>query len=55
MKKIEVWYTIEKCNKEYVVWMNKEGNNSCGSFGLYKGKKKDCINYCKNNNIQYEK
>lgn len=60
MNKIEVWYTIEKSTNGYTVWMNKESkkNNhgSYGSLGLYTArKKKDCIDYCKNKRIKYEK
>ena len=56
MNKIEVWYTIEKSNGVWVVWMNKESNNSYGSYGIYKSqKKKECIEYCKKSNIKIDK
>jgi len=54
--KIEIWYTIEKHNGEWTVWMNKMGEKSCGSLGVYTAKhKKDCIEYCKNKGIKVEK
>lgn len=59
--KMEIWHTIEKNNSEWTVWMNKKsyGNATSGSGGcrgLYTGKhKKDCVNYCKEKGIKYEK
>ena len=54
--KIDIWFTIEKSGSYWVVWKNKEGRFSYGSFGIYKSeKKKDCINYCKQNKINYIK
>jgi len=56
MKKISEWYTIEKNNGVWVVWYYKESDSSYGSLGLYSSKKKkDCIDYCKKNNIKVEK
>ena len=58
--KIEIWYTIERNNEGYTVWMNKSARDnqhgSYGSYGLYTSKKKkDCIAYCKEKGIKYEK
>lgn len=60
MHKINIWYTIEKSNDGYTVWLNKESyekdkNGSYGSLGIYTAKrKKDCVKYCKERGIKVE-
>lgn len=56
MKKIFEWYTLEKNNNIWTIWYNKEVDNGYGSLGLYSSKrKKDCVDYCRKNNIKLEK
>ena len=53
---MKVWYTIEKSSNGYTVWMNKESKQSMGSLGIYTAKKKkECIEYCKENDIKVKK
>ena len=58
-KKISKWYTIEKVDKVFVLWFNKEykttTHGSYGSYGIFSSlKKKDVIEYCKEHNIKVE-
>lgn len=53
----EKWYSIERHNGEYTVWLNQESYEAdkCGGggcYGLYTGSKKECIQYCKKHNIK---
>lgn len=57
---INIWFTIEKSSNGYTVWRNKEKN--CGTHGSYGSNKvygastkKECIEYCKKNNIKVSK
>ena len=53
---MKIWYTIEKSSNGYTVWRNKVGKQSMGSNRIYTSKnKKDCIEYCKENNIKIKK
>lgn len=53
---MKTWYTIEKSANGYTVWMNKEGEQSLGSLGVFTAKKKkECVAYCKENNIKVKK
>lgn len=51
-KKDKIWYSIEKKDKQYVVWLNKEEEHSGGVRGIFKGTRQECINYCRENKIK---
>ena len=56
MNKVEAWYSLEKNNRMWTIWYNKETKNGYGSFGIYSSRrKKECIEYCKKNKIKIEK
>lgn len=57
---MKIWYTIEKSSNGYTVWKNKDNmHTKRGGFGVskeYAGlTKKECIEYCKKNNIRVKK
>jgi len=58
--KINLWYTLERSNGLWVVWLNKEEiSSNHGSGGCDKifssPNKQDCLNYCKENKIRIKK
>lgn len=47
------FYTIEKINGIWRVWKNVESERGFCIGQIYTGKsRKDCLNYCKDNNIK---
>lgn len=54
------YYTLEKNNRNWVVWLNKESikniHGSCGCNSIFSSEsKKDCIDYCKSNKIKLKR
>ena len=54
---MEIWYTIEKNNNKWTVWKNTMIWNKTHGCGGCKGifsstSRKDCIEYCKENNLK---
>jgi len=57
---MKIWYTIEKSTNGYTIWENKEklynNHGRCGCKKIYTSiNRKECIEYCKNNNIKVKK
>lgn len=54
------YYTLEKNNSNWVVWLNKEnfyeknGSGGCDSIFISESKK-ECLNYCKTNKIKLKR
>ena len=54
---MKIWYTLEKANGKWTVWENTETwygtHGGCGCRGIYSStSRKDCIEYCKENNLK---
>ena len=48
-----IYYTLERNNGKWVVWKNSEHERSSGCMGLFESEsKKECIEYCKKQNIK---
>lgn len=57
MNEKKVWYTIEKVDNMWIVWKNarskSEDRGSEYCRGIFKStERKDCVEYCKKNNIK---
>lgn len=54
---MEIYYTIEynSKNKTWIVFKNTEGLRSFNFCGIYKGTKKECKEYLKENNLKESK
>ena len=60
MIKNKLWYTLERANGLWTIWLNKEGiSSNHGSGGcdkVYSSTEKNrCLDYCKKNKIKIEK
>lgn len=60
MYKMKLWYSLEKNNGVWTIWLNSEGEgDNRGSGGCKKiyssTDKANCLNYCKENKIKIKK
>ena len=59
MKEVNKWYTLEKANGIWTVWLNKYNEQEThGGYGCSKifssNEKKECLEYCKEKKIKIE-
>ena len=50
--KDKVYYTIEKHNKGWVVWLNVDKEKSSYCRGLFTGSVRECVNYARDNKLR---
>ena len=60
MIKNKLWYTLERTNGLWTIWLNKQyeykekGSGGCDKV-YSSSSKQDCLEYCKNNKIKIKK
>lgn len=49
---MEIYYTIEKNSENYSIYKNVKSDKGMGFIGIFRGTRKECINYAKKNKIK---
>lgn len=55
IERIKIKKSLFKHSYVFILYKNVMGDNSIGSFKLFKGSYQECLNYAKNNKIPLNK